>query len=334
LNKTSLVVTTVSSPNEVLNILALGALKHRWTFFCVGDAKSPSDFDLKGCEFVSLTQQFDSSEFSLTQHLPANHYARKNYGYLKAMVAGSEYIVETDDDNMPLDSFWQPREVKLQTEMLGGSKWINIYKVFSDENIWPRGFPLSRVLEKTEYTSSRISKECPVQQSLINGDTDVDAIYRLVMNHNVIFDERDPVILDKGSWSPFNSQNTSWHRSAFKLLYLPSYCSSRMTDIWRSFIVQACLWASDYHLSFHPASVCQDRNSHDFLKDFEDEIPGYLNNELIADQLRGLPLRSGEENVFTNLVLCYEKLISLGSIDAKEEVLIEAWISDLTRIGI
>jgi len=40
------------------------------------------------------------------------------------------------------------------------------------------------------------------------------------------------------------------------------------------------------------------------------------------------------ENVFTNLVLCYEKLISLCLIDAKEEVLIEAWMDDLVRIGI
>jgi hypothetical protein len=26
------------------------------------------------------------------------------------------------------------------------------------------------------------------------------------------------------------------------LLYLPSHCCFRMTDIWRSFIAQRCLW--------------------------------------------------------------------------------------------
>jgi hypothetical protein len=82
----------------------------------------------------------------------------------------------------------------------------------------------------------------------------------------------------RNSWCPFNSQSTWFFKKAFPLMYLPCSCKhSECTDIWRSFIGQRCLWEIGEGVTFHsPSEVYQDRNEHDLLKDFEDEIPGYL----------------------------------------------------------
>ncbi len=65
------------------------------------------------------------------------------------------------------------------------------------------------------------------------------------------------------------------------------------------------------------------------MRDFEDELPGYLNNERICDELGRLRLRSGVENINDNLRACYEKLIAIGVIDKRELQLLEAWLRDL-----
>ena len=75
--------------------------------------------------------------------------------------------------------------------------------------------------------------DCPIQQGLADENPDVDAIYRLVLPLPVQFETGRRIALKRGVWSPFNSQNTAWWPDAFPLLYLPAYCSFRMTDIWR-----------------------------------------------------------------------------------------------------
>jgi hypothetical protein len=63
------------------------------------------------------------------------------------------------------------------------------------------------------------------------------------------------VALGAGAWSPFNSQNTAWYPKAYPLLYLPSYCSFRMTDIWRSFVAQRIAWENGWAVLFKSPDV-------------------------------------------------------------------------------
>lgn len=133
-------------------------------------------------------------------------------------------------------------------------------------------------------------------------------------------------------WCPFNSQNTTWWKEAAPLLYLPSFCSFRMTDIWRSFVAQRIAWENGWTITFHSASVWQERNEHNLLKDFEDEVPGYLHNRKICKRLSGLELASGPANQIENLTACYTALIDLGVIEPEELGLLEAWSSDLGGI--
>ena len=94
----ALVVTSIASPNAVLKALAQGAQENNFEFIVIGDTKSPADFKLDGCRFISIEEQ-DQLDFRLAKILPKKHYARKNLGYLLAKK--NDIIVETDDDNFP-----------------------------------------------------------------------------------------------------------------------------------------------------------------------------------------------------------------------------------------
>ena len=99
-------------------------------------------------------------------------------------------------------------------------------------------------------------------------------MYRLTIEAETKFNP-NTIILGGGTICPFNSQNTLWWPEAYPLLYLPSFVSFRMTDIWRSFVAQVCLYQTGKHLAFRDATVYQTRNEHSLIKDFKDEVPGY-----------------------------------------------------------
>jgi len=118
------------------------------------------------------------------------------------------------------------------------------------------------------------------------------------------------------------------------LLYLPSYCSFRMTDIWRSFIAQRCLWEMGCGVVFHPPEVVQERNKHNLMRDFADEIPGYTRNKEFVLLLEGLTLETGVASVSSNLQHCYEALIRAGFFPEKELVLVNTWLEDLQKLRV
>jgi hypothetical protein len=105
-----------------------------------------------------------------------------------------------------------------------------------------------------------------------------------------------------------------------------------MTDIWRSFIAQRIAWTCDWPVLFHNATVWQERNEHSLIKDFEDEVPGYLNNFNICNLLEKLDLKNGESNMAENIIRCYKMLTDNNFIGKQEMPLVEAWLKDLNSI--
>jgi hypothetical protein len=241
--KPSLVITSIAAPNEILRNYAASCQAKDINFILIGDVPSPIDFKIEGCQFYSIVDQ-KALPFSITSLLPERHYSRKNIGYLLA--ANSEWIIETDDDNLPLDTFWYVRNQTISAFLPAQKGWTNVYRYFSESNIWPRGFPLDQILEPLQSLNSLTSVTSPIQQGLANENPDVDAIYRLVNPLPLNFKNHAPVALPEGNWCPFNSQNTTWFPEAYLLLYLPSYCSFRMTDIWRSFVAQRIAWTCNW----------------------------------------------------------------------------------------
>jgi hypothetical protein len=299
----------------------------------IGDRKTPAAEWPDGIDFVSLQDQLEL-DFSLASKLPENHYARKNIGYLMAMSRQSALIFDTDDDNAPLDS-WQVRPLDVTARPCLDNGWINAYRWFSDAHVWPRGLPLAHAKRNgdTARTGAPADVVAPIQQGLANGSPDVDAVWRLLMDQDITFRSEGSVHLPADAWCPFNSQSTWWFPEAYPLMYLPSLVSFRMTDIWRSFIAQRCLWALGHGVVFHGPEMFQDRNQHNLLRDFEQEVPGYLGNDRIRDTLEMLSLPPGSANTAGNLHRCYEALIVAGIVPAQEMPLVEAWLSDIGKNG-
>jgi len=329
-------ITTIQKPTSSVIGLVRYLQKHEGRLVVAGDSKGPFDYlsPTDGewpVDFLSLNDQ-EEKKFKIVKDLPTKHYARKNIAYLHAIAAGATSLYETDDDNTPVES-WVPREETIgsgQRVEKSLSRWVNVYRYFSEENIWPRGLPLDEI-RNAPPEASVISTplRAPVQQGLVNGSADVDAIWRLVMDREFFFENRESVYLEPGNWCPFNTQSTWWWPVAYPLLYIPSYCSFRMCDIWKSFVAQRCLWALGLGVVFHAPEVYQDRNVHDLMKDFRDEIPGYDKNRDICRILEDLDLGSAESDVSKNLLTCYRALVAKGIFPEKELPLVEAWLQDL-----
>lgn len=329
--KTALVVTTISKPTMGMRYLAAGARDHGIDFYVIGDVKTPS-FLLDGCLYYPLSKQTVSG-FHTTRVGPVNSYTRKNVGYLLAQRNRADVIIETDDDNIPRPEFWTKPEQCLTTGVVYTYGWTNVYKYFTQERIWPRGLPLDKIDVDSSNYQYYSGVNCPVQQGLADEDPDVDAIYRLTHPEPTYFKTGLQVALDSFVWSPFNSQNTTWFRDAFPLMYLPSTCSFRMTDIWRSLVAQRTLWINGQKVLFHSPTVVQKRNKHDLMADFQQEIPGYLNNRMIAETLEKLPLLAGFDKIASNMQTCYEAFVSKGLLEEKELTLLEYWLMDVGELA-
>ncbi|WP_339715053.1 STELLO glycosyltransferase family protein [Cyclobacterium amurskyense] len=326
------VVTTIASPTKSMIGLS-ESLQNGNRIIVIGDKKGPNAFDLRNADFYSLNKQ-QTLNYSLAKILPVGHYSRKNLGYLLAMSQGEKCIYETDDDNQP-NNLWKKRSLEVKALQAKNDSWVNVYAHFSDEKIWPRGFLLDRInCEKSlpSVGEQLIDLQAPIQQGLADNSPDVDAIWRLVADRPFYFQNKPSIALAKGAWCPFNTQSTWWWEAAFPLLYLPSFCSFRMTDIWKSFIAQRCLWEMGHSLVFHAPEVVQDRNEHNLMRDFEAEISGYLQNKKLTGILEELPLLSGTDNVLDNMITCYEALVKADIFPLDELGLVYAWANDLKEI--
>lgn len=295
--------------------------------------KNPDNLngDCSSVIFLSLEDQL-AMPFELARLLPVGHYARKNLAYLAAIQQGATCIYETDDDNAPNENWMVRKELVEECRIVSSTahRWVNVYQYFSAENIWPRGLPLDEIRRPVPETSSvNGQKLAPIQQGLVNGSADVDAIWRLAMDREFFFEHRESLFLGPGNWCPFNTQSTWWWPLAYPLLYIPSHCSFRMCDIWKSFVAQRCLWELDMGIVFHSPEVYQDRNVHDIMRDFRDEIPGYNKNREICEILAGLSLKKGELAVPENLLSCYEALVAKEIFPAVELDLVSGWLSAL-----
>lgn len=329
--RTSLVVTTIQRPNEVMASLAQGAVAQGWSFVVIGDRKGPDSFELEGTDFYDLQRQA-ALPFAFAKACPIGHYARKNIGYLVAMSGGAEVIVETDDDNFPEPEFFTARELQRAAHSPSGAGWVNVYRYFHESGIWPRGYPLRFIKSPTPELGVIASVDSPIQQGLANDNPDVDAVYRLIGELPITFRAQSDIALAADQYCPYNSQNTTTFKQAFPLLYLPAKCSFRMTDIWRSFVATRIAHALGWRVLFHKPTVYQVRNDHDLMRDFAEEVDGYLHNEEIVKTLQALPLSSSAGSLQDSMRSCYAALIQKGFVGSEESALLDAWLLDLSNM--
>eukprot|EP00081_Caenorhabditis_elegans_P013959 NP_493110.2 Uncharacterized protein CELE_F56H6.9 [Caenorhabditis elegans] len=345
-----IVVTSVSQPTE--DVKRLAAIED-WNLVVVADTKTPLDWKLENVHFLSVAYQ-KQLPFTLVSELPYKSYTRKNIGYLYAISKGAEWIYDTDDDNKPYDKLGlkqfdyedQVSGVRFLPQNASGisQRLFNPYRFYGMDGMWPRGFPLEHFEKHTNGNNSQVlcykMKRAAVQQGLVHHDPDVDAIYRLLnadKNNglNVEFNKfAPPITLSVGTYSPWNSQNTLFHKSAFHTMFLPTTVSFRTTDIWRSFISQKILHLSGLTVSFVSTNAVQFRNAHDYLKDFKNEKQVYEDSGKMIEFLHNWNCTRNNSTVLENCInqllvdLAKEKL--WGSEDAR---LMGMYLEDLKSMG-
>jgi hypothetical protein len=335
------VVTTIQSPTPPLLGLAEMADIKKELLFIVGDKKTPTDFYIPNTTYFSPDAQ-ENLPYEIVSMLPWNSYTRKMLGYLEAVKSGCNFIRETDDDNFLKPSFFLDFPERIEARCPSNpSLWINPYKYFSDEYIWPRGYPIE-LIEKDKIdhlsSSSEFSFETVTQigviQGLADGAPDVDAIYRLINSNAGTFEfsSGEPLLIPNGVFAPFNSQVTSWSTEILPLMYLPQTCTFRMTDIWRSFIATHLMQLNGYSLIFTGASAFQSRNEHDLMRDFSDEIPGYLGNAAMINVIQSMELLGGVVNLSNDMRKIYSKLVKEGFFLEKELKSLDAWLLDCSGL--
>ena len=168
-----IVVTTIQYPTEQLKKLSRIP---DWSLVVVGDKKTPGDWYLENCEYLSPERQL-SLGYDLAPLLPWNHYSRKNIGYLFALERGASIIYETDDDNETLDGLSPCYSECLIPEICSQDRCVNMYAYFGHPEVWPRGFPLNLIHHANPLAISS-PKRCVlgIEQGVVNGSPDVDAL--------------------------------------------------------------------------------------------------------------------------------------------------------------
>ena len=330
--KTSLIITTINRLNKNIRKLSFNSKKKNWEFIVIGDKKSPKKFPLKYGEYLNINNQ-EKSRIKFAKICPENNYARKNIGYLIAIKNNSEIIIETDDDNYPKNNFFSDKKLIHKVSEITNNGWINIYDLFlKNKNlIWPRGLPLNFVKKNKINLRKKKIQKFYLQQGVCENNPDVDAIYRLINEKiNIRFKNNYFVSLGK-AYSPFNSQNTIWFRKIFPLMYLPVTCSMRSTDIIRGLIALRILINDNKKILFFGTTMLQNRNKHNLLKDFEEEIPIYLNSKIILEKILKLKLQKGEKYYLYNLLKCYKFLVKNEFINKLEIKYLNAWISEFKK---
>ena len=325
--KKCIVITTI---NDYKDTSIEDFLIYDYDLIIVGDLKTPhKSYDNKNIIYIHPEKNLTNYQL-FSNKLPFNHYSRKNIGYLYAIKNKYDVIFDTDDDNYPLENFENWKTLK-DTKIITEPKFPNIYSLFTNVHIWPRGFPLELINKSEEIKindNNIIYSNIGIYQSIANDDPDVDAIFRLTnqnYNKNIIFDEDKSFILNKNVYTQGNTQITFWIcKELFHLLYIPCTVSFRFCDILKMYIAQKCMWEYNKQLCYISPIVKQKRNDHDLMKDFISEYSMYSSIFNIINRIfEDIKLNGDKEDI----IIIYKKLLENNIVKEEEINILQEWIN-------
>lgn len=331
-----IVLTTINAPTtDVKKLAGIDG----WKVVVVGDTKTPADWSHPNCVFLSVAKQ-KSLGYRIHELLPYKSYARKNIGYLYAIQHGAKIIYETDDDNSPTSgqiTFFQS-ELGDFNVYKTESIVVNPYEHFGQSTIWPRGYPLEHIADPPSHKFVKCQGvDTSIQQGVVNGDPDVDAVFRLTrkdkdVDLKVEFDsDAPPVVLPPHTMAPFNSQNTLFLNKALWGMLIPITVAFRVCDIWRGYWAQRLLWDVGSQLSFFPPNAVQFRNAHNYLDDFIDEKMLYHDGGRFVEFL--VKWKSDKKEFFDRVLDLSIAMVREGFWEIKDVMLTKAWLEDLVSVG-
>ena len=324
--KKIVVITSINSPTKAVK--AFCSFKDI-EVIVVADVKTPDPWIwLEETDVTYLS--IDSQDPDHYMELPINSYSRKMIGYLEAIRRGADIIIDTDDDNIPYLKWSLPE--KESPLFVTNPGFVNIYKHFTDKLIWPRGLPFQFIdNDFNAFDTCLDGIKIGVWQGLADKDPDVDAVYRLMDQGATSFKVKRPIVLDIGTVSPFNSQNTSFVKELFPLLYLPVTVNQRFADILRGYVAQPIMWAAGYLLGVTNAGVYQERNQHDLVADFMDEIPCYMQSEIAFNAVNKVV--KANNSITENLEVAYSYLRDIEIVTDQELIYLYNWLEALEKLN-
>jgi hypothetical protein len=280
----------------------------------IGDKKTPAETrafcDLVTakyypCEYLDVDDQRAYLEKypELWRHLPFNSIQRRNVGLLKAWEDGADIVITIDDDNWMLnhDFIRLHGMVGTQPELPAvesSSGWFNVCSMLqeaSGTSFYHRGFPRGeRWKEAQAFTcTAPLKRRVAVNAGLWLDDPDIDAMTRLerpIVVRRMQDGAPARFVLQPGTWSPFNSQNTALLREVIPAYFL-SPCIGRYDDIWPSYIVTRIAEHLSDVIAFGQPLMRQKRNEHNLWKDLDAERVGMLLSDEFCATLRSITLR-------------------------------------------
>lgn len=247
--------------------------------------------NLKNCTFLSFDDQ-QKMDRELSDLIGPKCIQRRNFGFLWAYKNGADLVATVDSDNDPLPNWGK-------NILVGKNIEVDYYETDLPcfDPMWPteyrqithRGFPLSLV-SRREAKLTRKTIKPDIQAMFWNGEPDCSAIDRLYFAPNCDF---HPGVFPFASnkISPFNSQNTIISKEVLPHYFVFPFIG-RDDDLQGSFYVQN----QGFKVVYTEPTVFQIREGHSHLKDFQDEMFGYINAEKIirdlSNQLGYLPENS------------------------------------------
>lgn len=135
--------------------------------------------------------------------------------------------------------------------------------------------------KEQKFKTKKTNKKPSIINGLVNGDPDVDSLFRLIVNKKIKWKKNIKFLASNENICVFNSQNTFWtDPEIFHLMLLPCSVSFRYCDIIRSNIVNLILKKYNKNISYISPNVMQKRNIHNNMDDFRLEIEMFLKNEI------------------------------------------------------
>ena len=354
------VTTTIFEPTRACRIFESTSIADAPTkLIVVGDKQTPPAAWKhyarlsRRVVYLSPSDQLELP-FRCVKLMAWKHYGRKSLGFLFAMSKGAEWIFDFDDDaelNAGASAF-------ISSIIMGRARSVpvvetshHLYNPYPDfqphlsgqpttveQFLWPLGFPLASVRDKRTHhrpaNATIDEKRVQVFQALADNNPDVDAVYRMTQELPVDFHLTGAVrALPTGTFAPLRSQATLFRHSAFWGMLLPMSVSSRVSAVWRSYVLERLLWESNSStVAFASSWVSHHRNPHSYLADHDQEADLRTKTHVLLSLLAGWTSASQSSlpEAYRSLwsTLAVEGLVNHDEID-----LVKAWVHDLASIG-
>ena len=333
--KRVLITTTINVPHNLRDWRRAGFYDDD-VFIIAGDVKTPDQDVMNFLRTLPGDNRYlfceEQEKWKSSEVIGWNSVQRRNIALLEAIKLRPDWIITVDDDNYPMHS----DHAGVLDAILSGANDPDEYEVVSTDTGWwnvcgglippcvHRGFPVTQRHNIVHPVTFKREEMIGVVASLWLGEPDVDASQRLSRDCHVSDFDGQNIVLERGTWCPFNSQATAYRADLANLMAVwPGV--GRYDDIWASYLARAVMDTTDYRVFYGMPLVRQDRNAHSNITDLKNELLGLEWTEDLCAVLRASQSASLEQ--------IFNELSKLHFIPEQTKKFFQAWVEDLMSMG-